>query len=100
MNFSNTITLISRTYENDAYGIQRAKTQENTVFCNVTSISGAEFFEAAQTGVKPELRFVIYSFEYNGETLVEYNGTEYTVYRTFARSKDLIELYVTKDGGT
>lgn len=100
MNFSNTITLITRTYENDEYGIQRAKTQENTVFCNVTSISGSEFFEAAQTGIKPELRFVIYSFEYNGETLVEYENTLYTVYRTFNRSKDLIELYVTKDGGT
>lgn len=100
MNFSDTLTLITRMYANDEYGIQRAQTQENTVFCNVTDISGSEFFEAAQTGVKPELRFVIYSFEYNGETLVSYRNAYYTVYRVYHRSKDLVELYVSKDAGT
>ena len=100
MNFSDTVTLVTRTYENDEYGIQRATEQKNTVFCSVTDVSGSEFFEAAQTGIKPELRFIVYTFEYGGETLVIYNNNYYTVYRTYQRSKDLIELYVSKDAGT
>ena len=100
MNFNGAVTLIKRTYTNDDYGIQRATTDTKTVFCNVESISSSEFFNASQEGLKPEYRFIIYSFEYSGESLVQYNGERLNVYRTFQRSKDLIELYTTKDAGS
>lgn len=100
MNFNGAVTLIKRGWTNDAYGIQRETSQTHTVFCNVESITASEFFNASQTGLKPEFRFTIYSAEYDGETLVQFNGERLNVYRTYQRSKDLVELYTTKDAGT
>lgn len=100
MNFNSAVMLIKRTYVNDEYGIQRETTENKTVFCNVESISSAEFFNASQTGLKPEYRFTLYAFEYSGESLVQYNGERLNVYRVYRRSKDFVELYTTKDAGT
>lgn len=100
MNFNSAVTLIKREYVNDAYGIQRETSTTHTVFCNVESITASEFFNASQTGLKPEYRFTIYSFEYDGENIVQYQGERLNVYRVFQRSKDFVELYTTKDAGT
>lgn len=100
MNFNGAVTLIKREYVNDAYGIQRETSTTRTVFCNVESITASEFFNASQTGLKPELRFAIYAAEYGGEMIVQYNGMRLNVYRVYQRSKDFVELYTTKDAGT
>lgn len=92
--------LVKRTYVNDLYGIQREHETETTVFCRVDSISSSEFFDASQAGQKPELRFTIYCKEYSGEELVKYKGEYFSVYRTYMRSQDFIELYAERDVGT
>ena len=38
--------------------------------------------------------------DYSGESVVEYNGGTYSVYRTYLRKTDIIELYVERKGGT
>lgn len=38
--------------------------------------------------------------DYEGETLVGYNGRMYSVYRTYQAKTDIIELYVERKGGT
>ena len=93
------LTLVKRTYELDRYGIQRETEETSEIFCNVADISSSEFFEASQTGLKPELRFDILVAEYSGESLVLYNGDYLNVYRVYQRSKDYVELYTTKDAG-
>lgn len=93
-------SLVTRTFTNDAYGIQRETETEKTVFCRVDSIGSSEFFDASQTGLKPELRFTIYDKEYSGERLVKYKGDYFSVYRTYNRSLDFVELYAERDVGT
>ncbi len=36
----------------------------------------------------------MFNFDYLGEKIIEYNGVQYTIYRTYNRSVDEIELYV------
>ena len=46
---------------------------------------------------KPKYKFVIWAFEYQDETEIEYNGQRLTVYRTFRRqNEEKIELYTEK----
>ena len=35
----------------------------------------------------------MFQFDYLGEKIIEYNGVQYTIYRTYNRSVDEIELY-------
>lgn len=56
------------------------------------SIKQSEFYQAQATGLKPELAFEIYSFEYNDEKYVRYNNKEYKVLRTYQNSIDKLEI--------
>ena len=57
-----------------------------------------EFFAAANTELQPELRFTVFFGDYAGESVVEFQGTRYAVYRTY-RSGDYMELYVERKIG-
>lgn len=87
------INLLSKTYTQDNIGNFKETTTSKTVFCDVKSISGQEFYNAGQNGIKPSLVFVIWEHEYGGEEEVEYLSTTYAVYRTFVRDDGRIELY-------
>jgi SPP1 family predicted phage head-tail adaptor len=67
---------------------------ERDVFVRPRSIYASEFYQAASVGLKPSLTLVLASFaDYDGEKLVEYNGKEYTVTRTYQRpDRDSVEL--------
>lgn len=91
---SDQITLIRNTFVNNEYGIQEKETQETTVFCRITSVGAREFFNASQIGLKPAYEVEMYSFEYNNEQEAVIDGVTYSVYRTYLRSKDIIELYL------
>ena len=69
------------------------------VFARIKSISRSEFFDAGRKGLNPDLRFDIFAADYNGETMIEYNGKTYAVYRTYENG-DYMELYVERKGGT
>lgn len=70
------------------------------VFCQVESVTRAEFFEGGRNGLNPEFRMSMFSGDYNGERLLMYNGNTYSIYRTFIAKNDIIELYVERKGGT
>ena len=96
-----TIKLITKTTTQDAYGIWRSALSYKEVFCQVRSITRAEFFEAGRNGLNPSFQFVIFAGEYGGERMVEYHGETYAVYRTYmVPGTDYIELYVQREGGT
>ena len=100
MDRSDVIKLISETRTQDDYGRWIAKKTEKQVMCQVDSITRAEFFEGGRNGLNPEFKFTMFFGDYNGESVVEYQGKTYTVYRTYLRRTDIIELYVERKGGT
>lgn len=92
------ITLITQTITTDKYGNEEATETERTVYCEVDSISQTEFYAAANTELNPEYRFTIFFGDYEGESLVKFNGARYSVYRTY-RTGDNLELYTERKIG-
>lgn len=92
------ITLITQTITTDKYGNEEATETERTVYCEVDSISQTEFYAAANTELNPEYRFTIFFGDYEGESLVKFNGARYSVYRTY-RTGDALELYTERKIG-
>ncbi|NMA65320.1 MAG: phage head closure protein [Clostridiaceae bacterium] len=94
-----TVNLIKKTYVSDEIGQQIPTATKKTVFADVEGISQNEFFKAGRTGLKPQYKILIWVFEYNGEAAVELDGKKYSVYRTFLRDDEKIELYLTEKLG-
>ncbi len=100
MDRSEIITLVSYPRTQDDKGVWRDGTPvETQVYCQVDSVTRAEFFEAGRNGLRPEYRFTIFFAEYSGERTVIYNGVAYSVYRTYHARTDVLELYVEKKAG-
>lgn len=100
MDRSDVIKLIGTTKAQDNRGVWRETPTAREVMCQVDSVTQSEFFEAGRNGLNPEFRFTLFFGDYNGESIVEYNGNTYAVYRTYYRRTDKIELYVERKGGT
>ena len=95
---SDVLTLIALTITTDTYGIEETTDVRKDVFCEVDSISQSEFFAAANTEMNPEYKFTIFFGDYDGQSIVEFHGVRYAIYRTF-RSGDNMELYVERKIG-
>lgn len=55
-----------------------------------------EFYQAFATGLKPEIKFAIWKYEYNNEMFVSYNNRNYKIIKTYERKTDeKIELTCT-----
>lgn len=69
------------------YGKEDVKRE---VFCGFRSIGLREFYAASTTDFHPELTLVLADYsDYNGETLVDYDGQRYRVIRTFRNGQEL-----------
>lgn len=101
MDLSNELTLVSYTYQKDSKGVDRPVPVERTVFCGVESVSASEFFAAAAAGLKPELRFTMFRFDYEPTCEEEciFEGQYYSIYRSYRVKNDQIELYAQKKVG-
>ena len=94
------LILLQTTYtENDA-GIQVPTNTKKEVFCQRRSVSRSEFFNAGRNGLNPTFVFVVFKGDYEGESICEYNGLTYAIYRTYETNDDYMELYVQRKGGT
>lgn len=100
MDRSNIINLIGTTKTQDDYGVWHEATESRRVFCNVQSVTRNEFFEGGRNGLNPQYVFTVFFADYDGETMVEFEGQTYAVYRTYRRRNDTLELYVERKGGT
>jgi hypothetical protein len=99
MDRSTPITLISETWAADAYGVRQPTETAKKVYANVRSVSRNEFFDGGRNGLNPELVMTVFFGDYSGEKILEYNGTRYTVYRTYQLRNDTLELYVERREG-
>lgn len=93
------MTLITTTHQQDATGVWRETEQTRDIFCDVMSVSRDEFFEGGRNGLNPEYRFDVFGPDYEGETVCEYAGQRYAIYRTYQTRTDTLELYAQREGG-
>ena len=64
-----------------------------TVLARRIPVSQGEFFSAGQIGISADYEFIISQFDYDGETMVSYNGQNLRVYRRYERNDNEVELY-------
>lgn len=67
-------------------GIERGKIvredgRERCVFGHVSAVEEAEFYSASQAGYELECSVTIYTVDYDGESRLSFNGTDYRVVR-------------------
>lgn len=92
MLFRDVISLITITTTENELGDTIEVPTERQVFADKQSVRQSEFYQAAATGLRPELMFVVRTIEYNGETKLKYNGKEYSIIRTYDKDGELTEL--------
>ena len=100
MDKSDVITLISATQTQDDYGRWIPRETSQNVFVQVDSITQQEFYDAGRNGFNPEFRFRMFFGDYAGQSVCEYKGLRYSIYRTYRQRNDVLELYVERQGGT
>ena len=100
MDRSDVIKLISVTRTQDKYGQFVDTETSRQVYCQVGSITQSEFYDGGRNGLNPEYRFTVFFADYEDETIIEYKGKRYAVYRTYLARNDKLELYVERKGGT
>lgn len=99
MDRSSIAYLLTETYEVDSYGIQQPTVQRVKIYCNVASVTRSEWFEGGRSGLNPEYRMTMFAPDYSGQKLIEYNGVNYSIYRTYYGRNDTLELYVERRQG-
>lgn len=98
MDRSSVISLITKTRTQDDYGVWQDTETSKDVFCQVDSVTRAEFFDAGRNGLNPEYVFTMFFGDYEGEDTVEYDGVRYGIYRTYHGRGDTLELYAERKG--
>lgn len=94
MNKYGEITLCVKQSVQDCIGQAIDETLETrTIQCKVDSIGRSEWTTAQQGGYEAEIMAIVFSASYNGESLAQYNGKTYEIYRTF-QNGDETELYL------
>lgn len=73
--------------------VEEIEEYKRMAFCEKKSVPQSEFFEAGRSGIKASCVLIPNTLDYNGESKVRYKDKVYTVYRTYERADDRIELY-------
>lgn len=88
-----TINLLKETYTKNDFGVDSATTTSRTVFCSTKSVSRADFYKAGQIGLALDFVFVTDPVNYEGETILEYEGVRYDITRVYQSSLNTLEIY-------
>ena len=83
ISFKNEVNQVGNTIKSKTY---------KRIFANKKSITQNEFYQAERVGLKPQLRFEVYSIEYGNELLAKYKEVEYKIIRTYKTSADKIDF--------
>lgn len=95
------IKLISHEYQKNKYGVPIPSPDYKEVFCEIQDITRSEFYGTGRNGLNPAFMARIFTAEYSGESVVEYNGETYSIYRKYEiPGTDYTELYIERKGGT
>lgn len=99
MNRSSVAYLVREEWTQNKYGVQVKTEHERKVYVDVSSVYSQEWFEGGRNGLNPQYRFTMFSHDYKGEQIIRYDGEQYSIYRTYLRKADEIELYTEKRKG-
>ena len=95
------IILVSESKAKDEYGVDRKSYTQKEVFAKVNSVTRQEFFLGGRNGLNPAFSFTVFADDYSGESICQYDGKQYSIYRTYhVPGTDYLELYVERKGGT
>lgn len=94
MDRSKIIYLITENSFQDEEGVFRTSEVKKKVYANVSSVSQSEWFEGGRNGLNPQIRASMFFYDYHDEEIVEIDKKRYTVYRTYFKDNDKIELYL------
>ncbi|TCJ05047.1 phage head closure protein [Cytobacillus praedii] len=93
MRFDSVIYLISTVEDTNSMGDPiDVLPRRREVFAKKDSVRRSEFYQAAATGFKPEITFVTWNQQYEGEEKLEYDGKVYSIIRTYQKNDKEIEL--------
>lgn len=97
MRFDSQINLLTYTSEDNGMGDSVQTPHKRPIFAAEQSVRQSEFYQAAATGLKPEITFVIWTHEYLDEISLEFNGKVYDIIRTFVKKdQTMMELICSK----
>ena len=99
MTMDGDIFLVSQTYEKNDIGVLTPVEETRQVLCTLKSVTQSEFYKAGQSGFNPQHVFVINPVEYHDESVLIYNDTRYSIYRTYRKSDDELEIYAEYKAG-
>lgn len=88
------LVLIGNETTEDEFGNQISNGKRTEVQASEFQVSRYEFYQAAKAGIRASRGFVIHTFEYDNEQMVEVDGVSYSVIRTFKLNADELEIYV------
>lgn len=90
------IYLLTSENQENKIGDPIRKIAKKKRFAEKLEIGQKEFYQAAATGFKPEVKFLIWKFEYSGEMFLEYKERNYKIIKTYERkTEEKIELTAT-----
>lgn len=88
---------IGNLVERIEFGEPISSMEYREVYSNKKSVRQSEFYQAANSGLKPELVFEVNSFEFNNDEKVRFpigpDGKVYTIIRTYDKG-EITELTV------
>lgn len=88
------VGLYTETLSKDSVGQTIKSSSVVKIMAVRESISQTEFFKAEEAGLRPEFKLIVYSGDYAGQTRLNIDNDDFTVYRTYKPCRDKIELYV------
>lgn len=78
--------------ETDDYGSPILHEETREIFATVNAVKRSEFYSGMAAGLKPEITFECYAFEYAGEKIVEHGGKRYSVIRVYPVNGERLEI--------
>lgn len=93
------LTLIQQSYEPDEIGQMIAKETSRDILAAARSVELSELADAGKMGLNPAWKMEILPSDYHGEELAEYQGVRYSIYRTYRKNLELLELYLERRAG-
>lgn len=105
MDRSDVIYLLTPTTYEDQMHVIHTEYEERKIFASVDSVTGREWHDGGRNGLNPEFRMTVFAYDYRGEQVLRYDSPlfgeprYYTIYRTYQRTKDDLELYVERRKG-
>ena len=86
--------LVSATITKDATGQSvPGKPKNTTCIGSLDSVYQNEFYQAEQAGIRAQGVITMNRAEFDGQKILSINGQNYTIYRTYERDADWIELH-------